>query len=76
MHRHYYLYKVAIHLVSVKVCVVGVAIGVVHAQGLLLHMGEDACLVAHDTGLVQRRLAVHQQRVASDQVAVYLDAGL
>jgi hypothetical protein len=39
-----YLYKVAIHFVSIEICVIGVAVSVVHAQGLLLYMGQDSRL--------------------------------
>lgn len=48
--------EVAVHLVAVKVRVVGVAVGVVHADSLLAWVAQHARVVRHDAWLVQRRL--------------------
>mmetsp|Transcript_46736 Transcript_46736/g.146499 ORF Transcript_46736/g.146499 Transcript_46736/m.146499 type:complete len:617 (-) Transcript_46736:32-1882(-) len=61
------LRQVQVHLVAVEVRVVGVAVHVVQPDGLLLP--HDLRDVGHDAGLVQRRLPVHQQRVAVPELA-------
>ncbi|GMR34291.1 hypothetical protein PMAYCL1PPCAC_04486, partial [Pristionchus mayeri] len=50
------------HLVSVEICVVSLAWGVVHAKCLLAC--QDAGSVSHDGGFVQRWLTVHYHHVA------------
>mmetsp|Transcript_27193 Transcript_27193/g.55660 ORF Transcript_27193/g.55660 Transcript_27193/m.55660 type:complete len:262 (-) Transcript_27193:68-853(-) len=62
--------QVAVHLVAVEVRVVTVAVGVVHADGLL---GRRQVLkhphsVRHHGGLVQRRLPVHDHHVPVHEV--------
>lgn len=56
------LRKVNVHLVAVKVRIVGAAVGVVQAQGLLF--GQDARQVSHYRRLVQSWLPIDQQNVA------------
>lgn len=60
------LRNVYVHLVAVKVCVVGLADTAVEAQGL---EGQHAHFVRHDGLPVQRGLAVEQRDVAVVQVA-------
>mmetsp|Transcript_24752 Transcript_24752/g.86164 ORF Transcript_24752/g.86164 Transcript_24752/m.86164 type:complete len:1050 (-) Transcript_24752:600-3749(-) len=65
------LREVHVHLVAVKVGVVRLAVGVVHADGLLraLHgSSQHSCPMRHDRRLVQRRLPVHQHDVTVAQV--------
>ena len=64
------LREVQVHLVPVKVRVVRRAVGVVHADRAL--PSQHPRRVRHDPGLMQRRLAVHQEHVA---VAQSLGAG-
>ena len=35
---NYYLYKVAIHLISIKICIISIAISIIEAQSLLFNM--------------------------------------
>ncbi|GIX62912.1 secretin receptor [Babesia caballi] len=67
--RQRVLRQVQVHLVSVEVRVVGVAVHVVEPEDLLVrqHLHE----VPHDPGLVQRRLPVHQHHVAVQDVPVH-----
>jgi hypothetical protein len=53
--------KVTIHFITVKVGVVGITIGVVHPNGLLRWIVQDAHSVGHDTGLVQCRLSTEEK---------------
>lgn len=62
--------EVGVHLVSVEVGVVGLAVGVVEPQHLL--PGQDARRVGLDGRPVQRGLTVQQQHVAVLDVPVYL----
>ena len=71
-----HLNKVAVHFVTVEVSVVRVAVGVVHAQRLLLDERQHARLVRHNGRFVQRGLSVHEHHVAVDEVAVDLVPGL
>ena len=66
--RQLALREVQVDLVTVEVGVEGVAVGVVHTNGLTLRL-QDARAQRHDGRLVQRRLAVDQQDVALQQVA-------
>lgn len=61
----------SIHLVTVKIGVVRLAIRVVQTQGLLALQYPGR--VRHDTRLVERRLTVQQHYVAVAQVSVHLD---
>lgn len=63
------LRQVNVHLVPVKISVVGVAVGVVHSDGLLLW--QYAASMSHDTGLVQGGLSIHEQWVVVREVAVH-----
>lgn len=58
-----YLRQVAIDLISVKVGVVGVAVSVVHPDGLVTRVSEHANTVGHDSRLVQRRLPVYEHAI-------------
>ena len=57
--------QVAVHLVAVEVCVVRVAVGVVHADRLLgrRQVAQDAHPVRHHRRFVEGRLAVHDHKV-------------
>tara|TARA_B110000305_G_scaffold235873_1_gene296286 strand:+ start:18 stop:698 length:681 start_codon:yes stop_codon:yes gene_type:complete len=55
------LRKVAIHLITVIVSIVRVAVCVVHSDGLLGGRVEDADAVRHDSGLVESWLAILRQ---------------
>mmetsp|Transcript_149658 Transcript_149658/g.480491 ORF Transcript_149658/g.480491 Transcript_149658/m.480491 type:complete len:623 (+) Transcript_149658:3713-5581(+) len=57
---------VQIHLIAVEVRIVGVTIHIMQPDGLLLSQHPRS--VRHDAGLMQRRLTVHEQRVAGLQV--------
>lgn len=71
--RRWYLNKMTVHLITIEVCIVCVAVGVVHAQRLLLDMLQHTCLVRHDAWLVESRLAIDQQHIAVNQMAVDFD---
>ena len=64
------LREVHVHLVTVEIGVVGVAVGVVHAQCLLSWQYSGA--VTHHGRLVECGLTVHDDNVAVVQVAVDL----
>ena len=59
-----------VHLVSVKVCVVRVAVCVVHSDRLLAD--EHFRSVTHHTRLVERRLSVEQEDVTVPQMTEHL----
>ena len=63
------LRQVNVHLIAVKISVVGVAVGVVHSDCLLLW--QYATSMSHDTGLVQGGLPIHKQWIVVREVAVY-----
>eukprot|EP00968_Pinguiococcus_pyrenoidosus_P006782 scaffold447_cov307-Pinguiococcus_pyrenoidosus.AAC.62 len=63
--------KVAVDLVAVEICVVRVAVGVVHPDRLLAWVRDDADLVSHDAWLMQRGLPIHQHHVPADDVPVH-----
>lgn len=58
--------KVKIHLVSVKVCIVGFAVGIVEPDSLLV--GQDAHYVAHNGRLMKTWLAVKKHYIPGSQV--------
>lgn len=72
MYMKSYLNVMAVHLIAIEVSVVAVTVGVVQSDGLLLHVCEDSGLVRHHGRLVQRRLAIHKQQVATDEMAIDL----
>lgn len=57
-----------VHLVSIKVCIVGIAIGIVHADSLFA--SQDLGSMTHHTGFVERRLSVEDEDVAIIEVTV------
>lgn len=61
-----------VDLVSVKVGVVGVAVGVVHPDRLVAGVAEDSNAVSHDARLVERRLSVNQHAVPIVQMPPHL----
>lgn len=64
--RELVLRKVDVHLVAVKVGVVGVAVCIVKTQRALA--GQHARNVRHHRRLVQRRLPVHEKNIAVAEV--------
>jgi hypothetical protein len=68
--RNLVLGKVHVHLVTVEVGIVGVAVGVVHANGFFPWQNPNS--VTHDGGLVERRLPVHQDHITVGQVPMDL----
>ena len=67
------LVKVQVHFVTVKVSVVGVAIGVVHAEGLFV--GEHAHPMGHHGWLVEGWLAVHEDNITVHDVTMNFGDG-
>lgn len=63
----------AVDLIPIKISVVGVAIGVVHADGLVPRVSQNANTVSHDARLVKGRLAIDQHAVAIAQVPPHLN---
>jgi hypothetical protein len=59
-----YLHKVTIHLIAIEVSIVRVAVRVVHADCLLLHVLVHTRFVRHDTGLVESWLTIYEEDVA------------
>jgi hypothetical protein len=66
--RNLVLGKVHVHLVAVKVCIVRVTVGVVHANGLLPWQNPDA--VTHYGRLVEGRLPVHEDHITVGEMPV------
>ena len=67
--------QVTVHLVAVEVGVVRVAVGVMHADGLLgrRQVPQHADAVGHHRGLVQGWLAVHDDQIPVHEVAANRD---
>ncbi len=68
--RNLVLGEMHVHLVTVEVGVVSVAVGVMHADRLLAWQHSDS--VTHDGGLVECRLPVHENHVAVRQMPMDL----
>lgn len=66
------LREVGVHLVSIKVGVVGLAVGIVEPQDFLL--GQDAGAMRLDGGPVQGGLSVQEENVPILHVPAYLGA--
>ena len=64
------LREMHVHLVTIEIGVVGVTIGVVHANNPLI--GKDTSLVTHDGGFVESWLTVHQDVITSGEMTVDL----
>jgi hypothetical protein len=64
--RNLVLGEMHVHFVTIEIGVVGVAVGVVHANRFLARQHSDS--VTHDGGFVERRLPVHQNHVAVGQM--------
>ena len=67
---HLALREVHVHLVTVKVCIVRVAVRIVHADRPLTL--QHTRTMRHHGRLVQRRLAIHHENIARAQVAQHL----
>jgi hypothetical protein len=63
----------AIHFVTIKVSIVGVTIGIVHAQGLFFDVLEDSSFVCHDTRFVEGGLTIDEEDIATDEVSIHFD---
>lgn len=57
------LWQVTVDLVSVEVGIVGVAVGVMHPDGLVAWVAKHANAMGHDSRLVESRLTVHEHTV-------------
>mmetsp|Transcript_26267 Transcript_26267/g.72152 ORF Transcript_26267/g.72152 Transcript_26267/m.72152 type:complete len:642 (-) Transcript_26267:797-2722(-) len=69
------LWEMTIHFVTIVIGIVCVTIRVVHSDGLLRGVVQDTDLVAHNAGLVQRWLSVHEHHVPVPELPSH-DRGL
>lgn len=62
------LRQMQVHLITIEVSIVGVAVCVVHPDSLLLR--QHSAPVSHDARLVQRRLSVNQQWIPVGEMPI------
>lgn len=68
-----YLGQVTVDLIPVEISIVRVAVRVVHPDGLVTGVTQNADPVGHDARLVERRLAVDQHAVPVEEVPPNLE---
>ena len=68
--RNLSLREMHVHLVSVEISVVCIAVGIVHSNCFLAW--QDSCSVAHYGGLVKSWLTIHQNYITVGQMSMHL----
>ncbi len=57
-----------VHLISIEISIVGVAVSIVHSQSVLVLQDNDS--VGHDAGPVESGLAIHEHVVTIAEMPV------